>query len=144
MKKCVVYFDPSLSDHDISQRIDAFLLIHGISRVDPPMAEDSVAQPFSSPGISVPSKPPSSINRPPKHTLQDSPIAGADPTIEISTEADVSRQVINQSIRWGLQNGMIQANQIEKLEAAQLVELAMKLLDDMPEDLKQQIGSSLQ
>ena len=102
-----------------ARSLEAIRLIQGIEHIETPLTDNQVVPP---PNLGVPPS-----------TQRGS----------IPTEGDSSRKVINQAIRWGLEQGVVRAEQIEKLEAEQLVQLAMSLLDQMPEELKRHLGSSL-
>lgn len=112
-KKCVVYFDGNLSEQELRQRIEAIHQIKGVVSVQ-------ADQPLQAPP------------------------AGEHRGIPLESEQnEQSRYAIDQALRWGLSQGRVTASQLANLSAEQIIELAMRFLGEMPEELKQRLGGAL-
>lgn len=112
-RKCVIYFEAHLSLDEIEQRIAAIRLIEGVKSV----ATDQT-----------------SVKVPPDHDEM---------VYEATPDRGLERHAIDRALIWGVKKGVITTAQLQGMEAEELVSLAYKMLERMPEEEKKQLGSEI-
>ena len=140
-RKCQVTFDASLSEEDVDLRINAIRLLKGVHHVSteqtstkvPRRDEEAGPEQAASQAASQAANPMGS--RPPSREGGDI----------WETEQDVSpqRMAIDRAIKWGVQTKIVSLQQIQALDSSQLVQLAMQLLEKMPEEEKVSLGADI-
>ena len=111
--KCVVYFESGLSPEAVEQRIAAIRLLQGVRLVT--TDETSVKVP-----------------RREEEVVYDT-----------SPDTTAQRHTIDRALIWGVSQGKISSDQLGKLDAEQLIELAFKLVELMPEEEKKKLGDEV-
>ena len=115
-QQVTVYFAPGLSEEELTLRLQAIRLIDGVERIETQASETLVPGPEQA----------YSSNR------------------RVSVDQSLPRSLIEQALIWGVNQGLISTEQIHSLESEQLVQSALSILDQMPEDLKRQMGQDFE
>ncbi len=112
-RKCAVYFEADLTPEAIEQRIAAIRLLQGVRLV----TTDQTS-------VKVP--------RREEEVIYDT-----------SPDTTAQRHTIDRALLWGVEQGKINANQLAKLDAQQLIDLAFGFLEIMPEAEKRKLGDEI-
>ena len=113
-RKCVVYFESHLNPDEIEQRIAAIRLIEGVRLV----TTDQTS-------VKVP------------------PAKDDELVFEATPDIGLERMAIDRALVWGVKKGLTTAAELQGMEAEELVALAYKMLERMPESEKKQLGSEI-
>jgi len=113
-RKCVVYFDSHLGPEEIEQRIAAIRLIEGVRLV----TTDQTS-------VKVP------------------PPRDEEMVYDARPDTQFQRHAIDRALVWGIKQGFIAPEELTPLEAEELVTLAYKMMERMPEEEKRKLGSEI-
>ena len=112
-RKCVIYFEDRLSEEQVEDRIRAIRIIDGVARVSTDQTSTKVPR--------------------------------REPEVVFETEPDMrpQRLAIDRALIWGIRTGKINKDTIANANGEQIVALAMRLLDAMPEAEKEALSRDM-
>lgn len=112
-RKCVIYFEDRLSEEQVEDRIRAIRIIDGVSHVSTDQTSTKVPR--------------------------------REPEVVFETEQDMrpQRLAIDRALIWGIRAGKITKDTIAQANGEQIVALAMRLLDAMPEAEKEALSRDM-